>query len=124
MLKLTRITSAISLAATLTLLGCGRSESTTSTPANTGNGMSGVGSGREVTDPEGARNDYGVAAAGAPTFGTPSGMGFSTGDAAHTDGQGSGQMGFHQTGAAGTSGTITDHRMVAEQLDTTPHEQR
>jgi hypothetical protein len=47
---------------------------------------------------------------GAPTFGTPSGMGFSTGDAAHSGGQGGGLMGYNHTGAAGTSGTITDAR--------------
>jgi hypothetical protein len=44
---------------------------------------------------------------GAPSFGSPSGMGFSTGDAAQAGGQGGGLMGFHHTGEAGTSGTIT-----------------
>jgi hypothetical protein len=44
---------------------------------------------------------------GAPTFGSPSGMGFTTGNAAQSDGQGSGLMGFHDTGEYGTSGTIT-----------------
>ena len=48
----------------------------------------------------------------APTYGTASGMGFSTGDAAHSDGQGSGMMGYHGTGAAGTSGAITDQHEV------------
>lgn len=54
----------------------------------------------------------GHAAGGAPTFGKPTGTGFSTGDAAHTA-QGSGLMGYHNTGAAGTSHTITD-RVVAK----------
>jgi hypothetical protein len=123
--KQAMILGAIGLTVAVGLLGCGRSESTTSTSANSGNGMSGIGSGREVTGPaaEGEPRVYGVEVAGAPTFGTPSGMGFATGDSAHT-GQGSGQMGFHQTGAAGTSGTITDHRIAAEQPDATPHEQR
>ncbi len=48
----------------------------------------------------------------APTYGTPSGMGFSTGDAAHSDGQGSGLMGYHGTGAMGTSGAISDQHEV------------
>jgi hypothetical protein len=44
---------------------------------------------------------------GAPAFGSPSGMGFTTGDAAQSGGQGSGLMSFHDTGEYGTSGTIT-----------------
>ena len=44
---------------------------------------------------------------GAPTFGSPSGMGFSTGNAAQSGGQGSGLMSFNHTGEYGTSGTIT-----------------
>lgn len=50
----------------------------------------------------------------APTYGTPSGMGFSTGDAAHSDGQGSGLMGYHGTGSMGTSGAISDKHEVPE----------
>jgi len=50
----------------------------------------------------------------APTYGTASGMGFSTGDAAHSSGQGSGMMGYHGTGAAGTSGAISDQHVVPE----------
>jgi len=50
----------------------------------------------------------------APTFGKPSGMGFSTGDAAHSDGQGSGLMGYHGTGAMGTSGAISDKHPAPE----------
>jgi hypothetical protein len=49
----------------------------------------------------------------APTFGTPSGMGFSTGDAAH-GGQGSGAMGYHGTGSMGTSLAITDQHPAPE----------
>jgi hypothetical protein len=48
----------------------------------------------------------------APTYGTPSGMGFSTGDAANTDGQGSGMMGYNGTGKMGTSGAISDKHEV------------
>jgi len=48
----------------------------------------------------------------APEYGTPSGMGFSTGDSAHSDGQGSGLMGYHGTGAMGTSGAISDKHAV------------
>lgn len=51
---------------------------------------------------------------GAPNYGTPSGMGFSYGDAAHSDGQGSGLMGYHGTGAMGTSGAISDRHPVPE----------
>ena len=55
---------------------------------------------------------------GAPTYGKPSGMGFTTGDAAHSDGAGSGLMGFHGTGQMGTSGAITDRHNF--QLPNTP----
>jgi hypothetical protein len=99
------LAGAICVATTLTLFGCGRDE----------------------TAPVAADEPrvYGAAAAGAPSFNAqPSGMGFNTGDAAHADGQGSGLMGFHETGAAGTSGTITDHRIAPEQLNQTPREQR
>jgi hypothetical protein len=44
---------------------------------------------------------------GAPNFGSPSGMGLSTGNAAQSGGQGTGLMDFHHTGEYGTSGTIT-----------------
>ena len=58
---------------------------------------------------------------GAPTFGTPTGTGYSTGDAANSDGQGSGLMGYHDTGAAGTSGTITDtHELPPPPATTDP----
>jgi hypothetical protein len=47
-------------------------------------------------------------------------MGFSTGDAAHSDGQGSGLMGYHGTGAMGTSGAISDkHEVPAPPKSTT-----
>jgi hypothetical protein len=52
-------------------------------------------------------------------FGKPSGMGFATGDAVHTDGQGSGLMGYHGTGATGTGGTITDTHAVPPPPPTT-----
>jgi hypothetical protein len=50
----------------------------------------------------------------APTYGKASGMGFSYGDAAHSDGQGSGLMGFHGTGSMGTSGAISDKHEARE----------
>jgi len=57
----------------------------------------------------------------APMYGQPSGMGFSTGDAIHTDGQGSGMAGYHGTGATGTLGTITDtHPAPAPTTQATP----
>jgi hypothetical protein len=55
----------------------------------------------------------------APTFGKASGMGFATGDAIHTDGQGSGMAGYHGTGAAGTAGTVTDTHPVGPPPATT-----
>jgi hypothetical protein len=50
--------------------------------------------------------------AAAPTFGKASGMGFSTGDAVHSGGTGSGLAGYHGTGTEGTNGTITDSHPV------------
>jgi hypothetical protein len=55
--------------------------------------------------------------AGAPTYGKDSGMGFSTGDAAHSGGQGSGLMGYHGTGSVGTNGAITDSNAVKDPVD-------
>lgn len=52
--------------------------------------------------------------AGAPTFGTQSGMGFSTGDALHSDGAGSGLMGYNGTGKMGTSSAITDAHTISK----------
>ncbi len=46
-------------------------------------------------------------AAGAPSYGTASGMGFYTGDAGQSGGMGTGLMGFNGVGSTGTSGTIT-----------------
>jgi hypothetical protein len=40
---------------------------------------------------------------GAPVFGSPSGMGFSTGDAAQAGGQGAGLMSFNNTGEYGVN---------------------
>jgi hypothetical protein len=104
---------AIGLGAALLLaaVGCGRTDSTTATPPNTGTGMTGIGNGQAVTGPDAntppaGPNDGG--AGGAPTYGDATGTGFHTGDAAHSDGQGSGLMGFHGTGALGTSAAISD----------------
>jgi hypothetical protein len=58
--------------------------------------------------------------AGAPTYGQQSGMGFSTGDAAHCSGSGSGLAGYNGTGKAGTSSAITDmHPIGAPTFPTT-----
>jgi hypothetical protein len=60
--------------------------------------------------------------ASAVTFGKESGMGFSTGNAANSGGMGTGLMGYHGTGAEGTSGTITDAHAVHDPVKdpTTP----
>ena len=50
----------------------------------------------------------------APTFGTQSGMGFSTGDALHSGGAGSGLMGYNGTGKMGTSSAITDQHPIGK----------
>ncbi len=71
---------------TSTMVGCGGDESAGPTTAPTA-----------VASP-----------GGAPTFGTQSGMGFSTGDAEHSSGAGSGLMGYNGTGSKGTSGAISD----------------
>jgi len=95
----------------LAAAGCGRTDSTSATPPNTGTGMTGIGSGAAVTGPNGndvAMGPNGGGAGGAPSFGDATGTGFSTGDAAHSGGQGSGLMGFHGTGALGTSAAISD----------------
>ena len=97
------------LATTAIVIGCGKTDSTTATPANSGTGMTGIGPGQNITGPVGvAANDPGLGAGGAPTYGEATGTGFPTGDAAHAGGQGSGMMGFHGTGAQGTSAAISD----------------
>ncbi len=91
------------------LVGCDRTDSTTATPANTGTGMTGEGTGKQVTGPVGVgANADSQGAGGAPTYGEPTGTGFPSGDAAHSSGQGSGLMGFHGTGAMGTSAAVSD----------------
>jgi hypothetical protein len=50
--------------------------------------------------------------AGAPTYGEQSGMGFSTGDAIHSSGSGSGLAGYNGTGKAGTSSAISDTHVI------------
>ncbi len=108
----TTITLWTTLAATIALGGCGKTESTTATPANTGTGMTGMGSGKDVTGPIASAAPDG--AGGAPTFGEATGTGFPSGDAAHAGGQGSGLMGFHGTGAKGTSYAISDTHPAGE----------
>ncbi len=72
----------------LVLVGCGGDDTTTQVP---------------TTQPLAVASP-----GGAPSFGQPTGTGFSTGDGIHSTGQGSGAMGYHSTGAAGTSNSITD----------------
>lgn len=91
------------------LIGCSRHNSTSASPPTVGTGSDfGYGVGHDVGGP----NSYAVRSprdpAGAPTAGVPSGMGFYTGSAAEYGGMGTGLMGFHDVGAAGTSGAITD----------------
>jgi hypothetical protein len=95
------------------VIGCDRTNSTTATPANTGTGATGgtgANMGRQVTGP--TADQVGAPPAppwlSAPTFGEATGTGFATGDAAHASGQGSGLMGYHGTGAMGTSFAISD----------------
>jgi hypothetical protein len=97
--------------ATAALVGCDRTESTSATPANTGTGMTGVGSGEQATGPTAAA-PTGQGAGGAPSFGEATGTGFPSGDAAHSGGQGSGLMGFHGTGYEGTSAAVSDMHPV------------
>ncbi len=77
----------------LVLTGCGSDDSSAQAPA---------------TQPVLATASPGAA----PSFGTPTGTGFSTGDGIHSTGQGSGAMGYHGTGANGTSNSITDTHPV------------
>jgi len=115
--------AAIGFGATLlaAVAGCGKTDSTTATPANTGTGMTGMGPGAQVTGPN--NNDVAMGpnnggAGGAPSYGDATGTGFYTGDAAHSGGQGSGLMGFHGTGAMGTSAAISDmHKTEAPAKD-------
>jgi hypothetical protein len=76
----------------LGLVGCGGDDTTAQAPATQPVAVSSPG--------------------GAPTFGQPSGTGFSTGDSIHSTGQGSGAMGYNNTGATGTSNSITDTHPV------------
>ena len=88
--------------------GCGKTESTTATPPNSGTGMTGMGPGKDVTGPAAQANAGNDGAGGAPTYGEATGTGFASGDAAHSSGMGSGLMGFHSTGAMGTSAAASD----------------
>ena len=56
----------------------------------------------------------GQGAGGAPPLGEYAGNGFSTGDSAHAGGTGSGLMGWHGTGAQGTSMAISDKHDAGE----------
>ena len=90
------------------MVGCSRHDSTTATPPESGTGSDfGYGHGVDVLGP-GRFGPIVPNPSGAPHFGSPSGMGFNTGSAGQTGGMGTGLMGFHDVGAAGTSGAITD----------------
>jgi hypothetical protein len=113
MRMLTRNMMTLSTAALLgagLIAGCDRNDSTTATPANSGTGLSNAQPGKDVTGPA-PGSETGSNPGGAPSFGQATGTGFSTGDAAHSGGQGGGLMGYHGTGSAGTSGAITDPRV-------------
>ncbi len=112
-MKLTTCLTAICLGAWMLASGCERTDSTSSTPPNTGTGMNGTVEGKDVMGPNAYSGDSPSSPGGAPAFGAPSGMGFPTGDAAHSGGQGGGLMGFGGTGANGTNGTITDRTTPA-----------
>ena len=105
--------TSLAFAAALTAvaaLGCDRTNSTNATVPNSGTGMTGAFSGKQVTGPTAYQvgPDSHDGAGGAPTFGEATGTGFHTGDAAHSSGTGSGLMGFHGTGAEGTINAISD----------------
>lgn len=90
------------------LVGCSRHDSTSATPPEGGTGSDfGYGHGQDVLGP-GRFGTLVPNPAGAPPSGAASGMGFYTGSAGQTGGMGTGLMGFHDVGAAGTSGAITD----------------
>ena len=114
-------TAAWTLAATMTAAvvggGCRNSEgNSTSSSSSEPSSQTKTASGAPTGEPTPAKPGYGNAkddaanlgAGGAPTYGEPTGTGFPTGDAAHSGGQGSGLLGYHGTGAAGTSAAISD----------------
>ncbi len=108
--------TAILLGATLvaTALGCGKADPTAQAAGVKSNQqlMMDLSHGVPLYDPQaiglGAASPTDPGAGGAPTFGDATGTGFHTGDAAHSGGTGSGLMGFHGTGALGTSAAISD----------------
>jgi hypothetical protein len=103
----TRVAVAATLL-TIGMVGCSRHNSTSATPPSEGTGSDfGYGKGKDVTGP-GRFGEMVPNPAGPVVAGAHSGMGFNTGDAAQTGGMGTGLMGFHDVGAAGTSGAITD----------------
>ena len=108
--RTTAIGTALLAAAAVVAVGCDKTNSTYATPPNSGTGMTGMGTDQQVTGPSTnpalAYSTQG--AGGAPTYGEPTGTGFYTLDAAHGSGTGSGMMGYHGTGAMGTSAAISD----------------
>ncbi len=114
MSKAARLTAITLGAALLTLTTRSAAASRIRPPQvlNNYDGMRSMAAGKSLNDPVavgvGAASPTDPAAGGAPTFGDATGTGFHTGDAAHSGGQGSGLMGFHGTGALGTSAAISD----------------
>jgi len=101
----------LGLAATLWTGGCEGTDSTSATPPRSEIGAYwSTMDGREEYGPPpykyAADANPGPAAGGAPSYGQPSGMGLYSGDSMH-GAQGSGLMGYHGTGQAGTSSAIT-----------------
>ncbi len=102
-------TGLLSVPVILTLNGCGGSEHYKPEAA-----ADGKPAGRVWVNDIGDLNgtppspDRAASPGAAPTFGTQSGMGLSTGDSLHSSGQGSGMMGYNGVGSKGTSNAISD----------------
>jgi hypothetical protein len=114
--QLTKWMTGACLSAAVLAMGCDRVESV-GAPISVSDGAS-----EGHHEGQLANTESGAGAGGAPSFGAPSGMGFSTGDAAHSGGQGGGLMGFHGTGKEGTSGAMTDMHVAMAQEPETAHE--
>ena len=110
----TTLVSALTLAALGSSIGCDN-DSKVGVNANSGAGMTGATPGKQTLGPTGGEPALGnLGAGGAPPFGEPTGTGYATGDAAHGTGMGSGMLGYHGTGAAGTSAAVSDMHPAGE----------
>ncbi len=102
------------LAATV---GCGKADPTATADQDNITAMQTLAHGQHAGPDAvgtGAASPTDPAAGGAPTYGEATGTGFHTGDAPHSGGTGSGLMGFHGTGAYGTSAAISDTHPAGE----------